>query len=325
MNNVLDNTRKLLRRGSFIGFIVFLIILVSFILLSKGYFIQHTNLKVLITQIAEFSIVSLGVGLLMIAQEFDLSIPGTMLFCSLVFLYLHNSGVTPALIVVIVLIVGLLIGLLNAMLTIKGRIPSFISTLATLLLWTGVTNMFSPPGTKRSIIIKDPLLVGFFVGDVFGVPVQFLWFLFFAVVLGLLLHHHVFGSWVYATGGNKDAARAMGINTDLVKIACFMIVGFLSAFSAIIQVIRAGAFLVGIGSAWNLKAITACVMGGVSLFGGYGDVFGIIIGSITLSIIENGLIMMGVSYLLSWAVYGALLLMFVIAHSHIRRRMKILS
>ncbi|MEM4005062.1 MAG: hypothetical protein QXM43_05440, partial [Desulfurococcaceae archaeon] len=167
---------------------------------------------------------------------------------------------------------------------------------------------------------KDLFLVRFFVGELFSIPVQFLWFSAFAVIFGFLLHFHVFGSWVYATGGNKDAARAMGINTDRVKTICFMIVGLLSAFSAIIQVIRAGAFLVGIGSAWNLKAITACVMGGVSLFGGFGSIFSIIIGSITLSIIENGLIMMGVSYLLSWSVYGALLLAFVILHIFVRRK-----
>ncbi|MEM2294258.1 MAG: ABC transporter permease [Nitrososphaerota archaeon] len=312
--------RKLLWSGPFIGFIIFLFMLFCFIFISKGYFIDPNNLKVLIVQIAEFSIVAIGIGILMIAQEFDLSTPGAMLFYSLVFLYLHNAGVPPVVIIAVVLIVGAFTGLLNAFLTLKCKIPSFISTLATLLLWTGITNMFAPPGTERAIIIKDLFLVRFFVGELFSIPVQFLWFSAFAVIFGFLLHFHVFGSWVYATGGNKDAARAVGINTDRVKTICFMIVGLLSAFSAIIQVIRAGAFLVGIGSAWNLKAITACVMGGVSLFGGFGSIFSIIIGSITLSIIENGLIMMGVSYLLSWSVYGALLLAFVILHIFVRRK-----
>ncbi|MEM4005066.1 MAG: hypothetical protein QXM43_05460, partial [Desulfurococcaceae archaeon] len=144
--------RKLLWSGPFIGFIIFLFMLLCFIFISKGYFIDPNNLKVLIVQIAEFSIVAIGIGILMIAKEFDLSTPGAMLFYSLVFLYLHNAGVPPVVIIAVVLIVGAFTGLLNAFLTLKCKIPSFISTLATLLLWTGITNMFAPPGTERAII-----------------------------------------------------------------------------------------------------------------------------------------------------------------------------
>jgi simple sugar transport system permease protein len=160
-----------------------------------------------------------------------------------------------------------------------------------------------------------------FVGEVFGVPTQLLWFILFAVILGLLLHSHKFGSWIYATGDNKEAARAMGINTDLVKIICFMIVGFLCAFSSIIITIRANTFFPGIGTGCNLQAIAGCVIGGTSIFGGIGSILGIILGGLTMVIIENGLTIMGISYVYAWGIYGVIIISFVLLYTYLEKKL----
>ena len=320
--------RSIIYYRSFSIFIAFTAVLVLFALLSPGYyFTTWDNIKIIMVMGSEFCIVLLGVGLLMISGEFDLSVSSTLLFCSLVFLKLCRSQVDLFLSALIVFAVGLFIGLVNGLVTVKGRIPSFITTLGSMMLLRGILYAHSGMLTiaMRRYLVNEPLLVRLFIGEVAGVPVQFLWLTLFALILGILLHFHKFGCWIYATGGNKEAARAMGIKTDMVKTICFMLVGFLCAFSAIMQTIHAESFFVGIGTGWNLMAIAGSVIGGASLFGGRGNMPGIILGGLIISIIENGLTMLGVSYFWAWAVYGSLILSFVLFYMHLEKRLVVLG
>jgi len=307
--------------------VAFVAVFVLFASLSPGHhFIALGNIEILLVMISEFCIVLLGVGLLMISGEFDLSIPSSLLFCSFIFLKLHNIGLNLFLSAFIVFGVGLLIGLVNGLITTKGRIPSFITTLGTMMLWAGITSIFAPPGAERAIDASVlPLFRDIFIGEVWGVPIQFLWFIVFTLISGILLHFHRFGCWIYITGDNREAARAMGINTDLVKIICFMLVGFLCAFSAIMQSIRAHTFFVGIGSGWNLMAIAGSVIGGTFLSGGVGSVPGIILGGLTIGIIENGLTMLGISYFLAWAIYGSLILSYVLFYMYLGKKLAVMG
>jgi simple sugar transport system permease protein len=113
------------------------------------------------------------------------------------------------------------------------------------------------------------------------------------VVLGVVLHFHKFGNWVYVTGDNETAARAMGINTDGVIITCYVIVGFLCSFMGMMQNIRIESFTANQGVGFELKAIASAVVGGTALTGGTGSILGIFLGTLTIQIIENGLILMG--------------------------------
>jgi len=290
----------------------FIAVFVLFASLSpRHYFIAWGNIEILLVMISEFCVILLGVGLLMISGEFDLSIPSTLLFCSFVFLKLHNMGLNLFLSAFIVFGVGLLIGLVNGLITTKGRIPSFITTLATMMLWAGITSIFAPPSAERAIDVSAlPLFRDIFIGEVWGVPVQFLWFMLFTLILGILLHFHKLGCWIYVTGDNKEAARAMGINTDLVKITCFMLVGFLCAFSAIMQIIRVEAFHVVLGNLYELQAIAACVIGAVSLFGGRGSVLGCFLGAIIIPMIQNGIIFLPIPVAGTTAFVGMAIVVF---------------
>jgi ribose/xylose/arabinose/galactoside ABC-type transport system permease subunit len=104
-----------------------------------------------------------------------------------------------------------------------------------------------------------------------------------------------------------------------VKITCFMIVGLLGSFSAILQVIRTNAFFPGIATGWNLNAIVAAVIGGADLFGGAGNMIGLVLGGFTLIVIENGMVMMGINTTLSWLIYGAILLSFVTVSEYLEK------
>lgn len=290
----------------------FIAVFVSFASLSPGhYFIAWGNIEILLVMISEFCVILLGVGLLMISGEFDLSIPSTLLFCSFVFLKLYNMGLNLFLSAFVVFGVGLLIGLVNGLITTKGRIPSFITTLGTMMLWAGITSIFAPPGAERAIDVSVlPLFRDIFIGEVWGLPVQFLWFILFTLISGILLHFHKLGCWIYVTGDNKEAARAMGINTDLVKITCFMLVGFLCAFSAIMQIIRVEAFHVVLGNLYELQAIAACVIGAISLFGGRGSVLGCFLGAIIIPMIQNGIVFLPIPVAGTTAFVGMAIVVF---------------
>ena len=307
-----------------LSIILFVGLIVFFTLASPGYlFLSPGNILTLLKLIPEFGIVVLGVGLLMISGEIDLSISSTIPVCAYVFSLLFMYEMNVFLIVPIVFGVGLLIGLVNGLITTKGRIPSFITTLATMMLLRGILYTHSGMFTiaMKRYLVKEPFLVQSFIGEVWGLPVQFLWFILFTLIAGVLLHFHKFGCWIYITGDNKEAARAMGINIDLVKIICFMLVGFLCAFSAIMQIVRVEAFHVVLGNLYELQAIAACVIGAVSLFGGRGSVLGCFLGSIIIPMIQSGIVFLPIPVAGTTAFVGMAIVIFALLTSFTEMKM----
>jgi simple sugar transport system permease protein len=291
-------------------------------------FVDPDNLKVLLSLGAEFSIIALGVGMLMVCGEFDLSIGSVLVFCSFIFLKLFELQWNPFAIAAVTIAVGGLLGLINGLITVRGQIPSFVTTLGTMMFWRGLTILLS--GGEQvacDVSTMETPAANYFLSVFTGkinnfMPAQFLWFSLFAVVLGIILHYHRFGNWVYATGDNKDAARAMGINTDMVKVICFIIVGILCGFSACMQSVRIGSFAATQGIGFELRAITACVVGGTSLRGGIGSMPGIILGSLAIPIIDNGLVLLRVPVFGITAFIGMATILFVLLNSYIERKMR---
>ena len=152
-----------------------------------------------------------------------------------------------------------------------------------------------------------------------GFPVQILWFLFFSIILALIVHYHQFGNWIFATGDNQTAARAMGINTDRVKIICFVIVGVLCAFMSMLQALRIESFAATQGIGFELKAIASSVVGGTSLMGGVGSILGIFLGTLTIQILENGLILMGAPVFGINVFIGIGIVLFAVLNQYIER------
>ncbi len=301
--------------------LVFIGLVVFFAVFSRYRFISPANIKVLLAFGSEFTIVALGVGLLMVCGEFDLSVGSILVFCSFIFIRLFEMGVNLFLAGSITLGAGALVGFLNGLITTKARIPSFITTLGTMMLWRGITLILSQGFQRPFDSAASPLLGSVLTGKIAGIlPVQMVWFVVFGVVLGAVLHFHKFGNWVYATGDNKEAARAMGINTDRTKTICFMIVGILCAFVAVMQIVRVSTFSSRAGDGWELKAIAASVVGGSSLMGGIGSMVGIFLGALTISAIENGLVVMRISYFWTYMVFGLVIISSVLFGLYLERK-----
>jgi simple sugar transport system permease protein len=278
------------------------------------------NLRILLEEGSEFCIVALGVGLLMICGEFDLSVGSILVFCSFVFIRLFQAGLNLFLVLASVLVLGAAVGLLNGLVTVKGRIPSFITTLGAMMFWRGITLLLSEGYTAAFDRAASPRLTAFLTGTIAGVvPVQAVWFAGTAVALGALLHSHRLGNWIYAAGGNPQAARAMGIPVDRVKVFCFAVVGLLCGFVGVMQLVRVSSFFSRAGDGWEMKAIAACVVGATALMGGRGSMTAILLGALIISVIENALVMLRITYFWTYMVFGLVIIGSVLSRTFVQR------
>ncbi len=311
-----------IRMRSLSVFIIFLLLGTVFALFSSGHrFISRENLEVFLAYGAEFNIIAIAVGMLMIAGEFDLSVGSILVFCSFVLLKLVNAGTHILLATILTLGVGVLIGLLHGFITVRARIPSFITTLGAMLFWRGVTLFWSEGLQKPLETTEFPLFNAVFTSNLAKVvPVQFVWFVGISLVLGFLVHYHKFGNWIYTTGDNPLAAKAMGIHTDRVKMLSFAVVGLMCSFVAVMQIARVGVFTSRAGDGWELKAIAASVVGGTALTGGIGSIAGVFWGALIISIIENGLVVMRIAYAWTFTIFGVVLVGSVILSIFIEQR-----
>ncbi len=303
--------------------VVFIILLVIFGIFSVDHsFFKRANLGAMAKLAPDLGIVSLGVGTLMISGEFDLSVASTIPLSSFVFVKLLGWGVPLIFILLVTLFTGVLVGFINGVLVVKSKIPSFIITLGTMMFWRGLlyaASRMMPIGI-RAWLDFGSWLENMFVGSIGGVfPVQSLWFLFFGIVLGIVVHFHRFGNWIFVTGDNKTAARAMGIETGKVKTICYMIVGILCSFMGMMQALRIESFTANQGIGFELKAIASAVVGGTALMGGMGSIPGIFLGTLTIQIIDNGLILMGAPAFGINAFIGAGIILFAILNIYITR------
>lgn len=310
------------RMRSLNTFIIAAILFVVFTVLSPhNYFATFDNLVIFLSTEAEFAIIAVAVGLLMIAGEFDLSVGSALALCSLVFIRLLGTGIGALPALLLAMAAGVAVGFLNGIITVKAQIPSFITTLGALLLWRGVTLFWSGGRQQGLDVGKIPGLYGVLEGAKIGfVPIPFVWLVGITLLILFFLHYHKVGNWVYSTGDNKLAAKAMGINTDRIKIACFMLVGAAVGFAAVMQSFRAGLFSARAGENLELNAVAAAVIGGTALTGGIGSIAGVFWGAMCISLIENGLVMLRIPYWWTFTVFGGIIILSVILSKSIEGR-----
>lgn len=279
------STKEVIISGMAIG------LFVLFSVISGGTFASSDVIDVMAIHTSELGVVCLGAALLMICGEFDLSVGSLSAVGALIVATLYQLGLNPFLAMAIAVGSGLVVGAVNGLVTVKLGIPSFIVTLGTMMAWRG----FGILVTRGQTIIfrvreTHPAFFSVLQGHVGPVSAPLIWFVVIAIILILLLNFHRFGNHVFATGGNKEAARAMGININKTKVICFMIVSGLAAFSGVMQVTRNRNFQSMQGTGMELMAIAAVVVGGTSLFGGVGSIVGAALGVLIITFLQFGLI-----------------------------------
>lgn len=291
-----SKSRGLLARPEIAALAIFILICLLFSLLNDR-FLTAGNFTVYMQPIPELAIVAIGVTVLMIAGEFDLSVGSVFGLTPMVVVLLMTAGDLPMPIAVLTgLAVAMIVGFLNGWITLNLKIPSFIATLGMLFMARSLAIVLAggfPPIFPRDAPVE--WLVGRI--DLFGLlpRMSVLYMIAIAVIFGFTLRRTDFGHWIHATGGHPQAARDMGINTYRVKMACFIICSTLAGLAGIIQSFRVKVIVPNLGTGIELQAIAAAVIGGAALTGGIGAAAGAIIGAMLIAIIENILILSGIN------------------------------
>jgi len=200
------------------------------------------------------------------------------------------GGMTAYLAAPMALALGAIIGLVNGLITVHYKIPSFIATLGTMLFWRGATLFFF--GASAIRFHPQESFINLTTGSIGVMEASFIWFLGLTIIFWILLHHHKLGNHFFAVGGNKEAATAIGINPNRVKLLAFSLAGFCAALAGILAAARVGSIQPGQGVGLELQAIAACVIGGVALTGGRGTILGIFLGAALIYTIQDVLLLM---------------------------------
>lgn len=314
---------SLLRRpetGSIIGLLA---VYIFFAIFGGVNFISSGGTASWLNVAAELGIVAIPIGFLMISGELDISI-GSMIPASSMTVAIVSGYYEAPMIVGIAaaLGLGLFVGFINGILVTRTAVPSLIVTLGTLFAVAGLTLGLSVILTgSTSVSLKSDAftksILGQFVAGKYQVTI--FWWVAVALVSAYLLHFSRFGNWIFALGGDKESARNAGIATNKMTVLLFMGSGLGASFVGMSQAILYNSAQVSAGMSFIFNSIIAVVVGGVLLTGGYGSIFGIVLGTLTFAIVNQGIFY--TDFDANWAslIIGVLLLVAVLMNNTFRR------
>jgi simple sugar transport system permease protein len=303
---------------------------------------------------SQFIIIAVGACLLMIAGEFDLSVGSMIGFAGIIIAVTSVVWGWPVwLSILIAFVVSMSIGALIGYITVKTNLPSFIVSLAFLYILRGMTIFIAIISTKKTIIggvtevAENDWLAPIFGGKIFtgvfdwlaeqgiiqtfvagtkagqpvvsGIPMMMVWAIGLVIFAHFLLTKTRFGNWIYASGGDAQAARHIGVPVNRVKILMFVFTAFCATVFATTQVIEFGSASADRGILKEFEAIISVVIGGALLTGGYGSVIGAALGAVIFGVVQQGLFFIGVESSLFRVFLGVLLLLAVILNTHVRK------
>lgn len=310
---------QLLRAPEFTVLVAFLVVVLGFTLAAPSSFLSARNVGSFLTAAAQLGSVAVGAAVLMIAGEFDLSAGSNYVFSGIAMCMLASNLHLPVgLALLLGVLIATLIGWLNGWITVLTRIPSFITTLGTWLVWFGLSLALSGgfftyiPSSQLLNILAGPL------GEQFYASV--FWWLVLALASIVLLNRTALGNWIFAVGGRAEAARAVGVPVRRVKLFAFAFIGFTAGVSAIFTLGQQGSMSSLYGQNLALEAIAASVIGGCSLFGGVGSVLGAVLGAIMMSMLNSGLVLAGAPTFWYQTFVGIIIVVAVIVNTALRRR-----
>jgi len=254
------------------------------------------------------ALLAAGQTFVIILAEIDLSVGAILGFSAAItaMVLRHHSTITG---IVVGLAVGAAAGLVNGLLVTKTRMPSFIATLATLSMLSGLALQLTQ-GNPVSVTDYNFQNIG--QARIAGIPTPVWIMIVVFVIFGILLARTRFGRYAYATGDNAEAAKLSGISVDRVKILAFVISGALAALAGFIVTARLSTAEPTAGTGLELEAIAAVIIGGTSLAGGRGDLLGTIVGALILGVIDNGMNLLNVNPFLQDVVKGVVILFAVL-------------
>lgn len=306
--------------------LIVLAVLLIFFSIAADNFLSLDTALLIGKHVALYGILAIGMTYVIITGGIDLSVGAIVGLGGMIAGGLLQNGLTlkafgvtlyfnvPA-IVVITLIVGAVIGLCNGVIITKFNVAPFIATLGMMYVARGLANIHSNGATYSSL--KGHAALGnqgweFFGSRLMGIPVGLLILIVMAVLFAILLKRTSFGWHVFSIGGNERAAKLSGVKVDRVKILVYIISGICSAMVGIIASSQLAASHPATGESWEMNAIAAAVLGGTSMAGGIGTIGGTIVGAFVIGVINDGMVMCGVSEFWQMVIKGLVIVLAVI-------------
>ncbi len=295
------------------GLLIVFGIICLIISLITPQFLTISNLTIIVTQVSINALLAFGVTFVIITGGIDLSLGSIVAVSGVTSAMLAHPDSYPVLIPIIMgLLAGLLMGAFNGFIITKSKIAPFIVTLGTMTIGRGLALILSD-GRPVSNLSDSFNYLG--SGTVLGIPVLILIFILVFALCSIILSKTILGRYIYAIGGNEQAARASGINIDRVKLSVYSISGLLAGLAGILLASRITTGQPNAGAGFELDAIAAVVIGGTSTAGGRGTMTGTLIGVLLIGVINNGLDLLNVTSYYQQVVMGIIIIGAVVLDS----------
>ena len=296
--------------------LVFIVVCVIFGILNPVFF-NPLNIINVIRQVSIIGVMAVGMTLVILLGLIDLSVGSIVAFAGIIAAgFQVKWGGSLFLSLVIPLLVGAGIGDFNGYVSTKGGIHPFIVTLGSMSIFRGATLLIAQ---GKPISGMSPAFRFIGAGMIGPIPFPVILFLGCVIIFGIMLKRTVFGRYIYAIGGNQEAALLSGIMVDRVKILTYTILGTLSGLSALILTSRLNSGELVAGQGYELDVIASVVIGGTSMMGGEGGVYGTLIGALLIGVISNGLNLLGVQPYWQMMVKGTIIILAVLMDRMKRR------
>jgi simple sugar transport system permease protein len=305
--------------GIMFGGLLIACIVAGLILPSTFVFLADANLKLVLRQAPNYGMIALGVGILLVAGEYDLSVGAVYVVTPFAMATAYTSGWPLAAAIVLALVIAVGIGLANGLITLAFGIPSFITTLG--MLFIVRTSAPFIVGYARSVNFESPpWLKDTLTGNLGPVPMQFVWFLVLALIGYLFLNRHRVGNHIFAAGGDTGAARYAGIDVFRTKLIAFVLCSVFATIAGIFSVVRLNTAMTNPQLFIELYSIAICVIGGLALTGGRGSVIGIVLGACVLQLVQDVIILARLPGFYLDMFVGIMIVLGVVINQIIRRK-----
>ena len=294
------------------GVVIALAVLVVVLSIVSPEFRTFDNMMSLMRQSAINGLIAFGMTCVILTGGIDLSVGSVLALTAAITAYLIKGGMAAGLAMLIGLIIGGIFGLISGVLVTKGRLQPFIATLITMTVYRGLTMVFTN-GIPISGLGNSGLISFIGKGFILGVPFPVIIFLAIFALMAFVLSKTTFGRRVYATGSNSVAAKLAGVNIDRTKLYVYIISGVLAALAGLILISRLNSAQPTLGQGYELDAIAAVALGGTSMNGGRGRIWGTFVGVLIIAVLSNGLNILGISSYYQAVVKGVVILIAVLS------------
>ena len=315
------------RGFDFFGFVarfaplIFLVVLMILFALMEPRFLSSINLFNVMRQVSITGLLAIGMTFVILTAGIDLSIGSLVAFAGLVAAAVAKGGLQDrftvgeggigygwGLAALAAIAVGLIGGYIQGLAITRLKVPPFVVTLGDMSAFRGAALLFAAGGPISGF---EPSYTWWGQGKIGPVPVPVIIFLVAAMLAHVALRYARYGRKVYAVGGNPEAARLSGLNVDRMICSVYVIMGFFAGLGAFVLSARLNSAEAVAGTGYELTVIASVVIGGTSLFGGSGTIFGTVIGSILIGVLLNGLVLMNVSSYIQQIVIGIIIVLAV--------------